>query len=496
MDNNVFSGDNAILDYLDPGNGPPTPLVELPTGLNPFREAGVKIYAKLMHALPLLNIKSVPVFNMLAEAGRRGSLDGVHAIVENSSGNTVFSLGVIGRLRGIADTRAFVSHEITEGKLKLLRLFGVTPVVNEEPICPDPRDKSSGVYKAKIAGGRSGWFNAGQYDHPGNPAAHEETTGEQIWEQTGGRVAVFCAGLGTAGTMAGAGGYLKKKNGRVVNVGVIRPPNNPVPGVRTGNLLKQVAFDWQSVTDKLQTVGTIDSYKYSLRLIRSGILGGPSSGFNLKGLLKYLEELAAGGGIDGLRDGSGEVVAVFPTCDTPLPYVDEYFKYLDAADFPGIENEELLIKAGKTAEAGHPSLLKTPAAEKTVREAYGEIFEEDPGAVWKKINGDKAVALKKGVAVIDVRRASDFDHFHVPGALNMETGFIENNLNYLAQKYKDHKIFVFCHHGNASQTAAGLLKSRGLDSYSVSGGAAAWSEENLPRQRPGVCNANHLENTD
>ena len=217
----------------------------------------------------------------------------------------MFSLGVIAGLFGVKNTKAYVSHEITEGKLKLLRLFGVAPIVNEEPICPDPSDKTSGVHKAKMMGERAGWFNAGQYTNTDNPAAHEEQTGRQIWEQTKGQVSVFCAGLGTAGTMAGAGGYLKKKNGRLANVGVVRPPNNPVPGVRTANLLRQVAFDWQSVTDSLQSVGTIDSYKYSLELIRRGILAGPSSGFNLKGLLKYLGELSKGGELDRVRNENG-----------------------------------------------------------------------------------------------------------------------------------------------------------------------------------------------
>ncbi|MYB39707.1 pyridoxal-phosphate dependent enzyme [Candidatus Saccharibacteria bacterium] len=491
MADNVFSGDGAILDYLDPGSGPPTPLIELPADLNPFKTDGVRIYAKLMHALPLLNVKSIPVFNMLNEAGRRGALADVHSLVENSSGNTVFSLGVVGNLLGIKNTKAFVSHEITDGKLKLLRLFGVSPVVNEEPICPDPSDKTSGVYKAKMMGEGEGWFNPGQYTNADNPAAHEEQTGRQIWEQTKGKIGVFCAGLGTAGTMAGSGGYLKRKNARIINVGVVRPPNNPVPGVRTANLLRQVAFDWQSVTDSLQSVGTIDSYEYSLRLIRRGILAGPSSGFNLKGLLKYLGELSGAGELDRVRGEDGEVVAVFITCDTPFPYIDEYFEYLEPADFPKVENEELLIDAGAGAGSRSLSLLGTPAGEKTVLEAYSDIFDESPDSLWEKINNGGTVSLNENVAVIDVRKANDFDHFHVPGALNMETGFIEDNLGYLAQKYKRHKVFVFCYRGNLSQTAAALLKSKDVDSYSVSGGTVAWSEKNLPRQRPGVCKVRH-----
>lgn len=490
MDKNVFSGDEAVFNYLNPDNNPPVPMVEIPEALNPFKRDGVRIYAKLMHALPLLNVKSVPVFNMLNEAYERGTLKDIHSIIENSSGNTVLSLSVVANLLGIKNTKAFVSHEITEGKLKLLQLFGVVPIVNEEPICPDPTDKTSGVYKSKVLGSRPGWFNAGQYDNSDNPSAHEAWTGKQIWEQTGGRINIFCTGLGTAGTMAGAGSYLKEKNRQIINVGVVRTPNNPVPGVRTENLLREVAFNWRGVMDSLQPVGTIDSYKYSLQLVRHGILAGPSSGFNLKGLLKYLEELSAGSGFNHLRNKDGEIIAVFITCDTPLPYVDEYFKYLEAADFPEIENKELLLSAG---EPDSTSLLNVAAGEKNVQQAYSEIFQEEPALLWKKVNGGQDVRFKDKVVVIDIRKSNDFEHFHVPNSLNMREESIEDNLSSLAQKYKNYKVFMFCYRGNSSQKAAALLKSRGIDSYSVSGGAIAWSEAGLPRQRPGVCKINHAE---
>lgn len=82
---NVFSGDNAILDYLNPESQIFTPLVELPKILNPFYGDGVRIYAKLLNTLPLTNVKSIPAFNMLQEMSRKGELDNIHTIIENSS---------------------------------------------------------------------------------------------------------------------------------------------------------------------------------------------------------------------------------------------------------------------------------------------------------------------------------------------------------------------------------------------------------------------------
>jgi cysteine synthase len=89
------------------------PLVELPDRCNPFQKDGVRIYAKLMNMLPLANVKSLPALNMLLEAEESGRLKKVHTLIENSSGNTVFSLATIARLFDIEKTKAIVSHEVT-----------------------------------------------------------------------------------------------------------------------------------------------------------------------------------------------------------------------------------------------------------------------------------------------------------------------------------------------------------------------------------------------
>ena len=192
---------------------------------------------------------------MLDEANRKGRLEGVSKLIENSSGNTVLSLAVLGKLMGINTTKAFVSHEVSPGKLQLLRLFGVELRVNEEPICPDPEDKESGIYKAQKVGNKKGWFNPGQYENESNPKSHEKWTAKQIWEQLNGNIQLFCAGLGTTGTMVGCSKFLKNKNKDIRTVGIIRTPNNPIPGVRTRGLLNMIAFNWKNYTDHVEEVG-------------------------------------------------------------------------------------------------------------------------------------------------------------------------------------------------------------------------------------------------
>jgi len=341
---NVFDGPDALRDFLNPGKHPNLPLVELPAKLNPFAADNIRIFAKLMSMLPLGNVKSVPAFNMIREKYRQGDLEGVKRIVENSSGNTVSSMALVARQFGIDQTQSYVPAEISWNKLLMLRFFGIEPIVNLEPTNPDETDHQSGVYKAKKDGEEKEAINPGQYHNEDNPKSHERWTAQQIWEQTEGRIDIFCAGLGTTGTVIGNSRFLKSKKESLQVVGAMRAPDQYVPGVRTDKLLKLVGFDWQEYVDSIERVDTAVSYQLSMELSRQGIVVGPSSGLALAGLLQYLTGLKQKNKIEALRDNqSGDVVCVFLCPDGPLPYLDEYFKYLDSSNFPLIKNEELML---------------------------------------------------------------------------------------------------------------------------------------------------------
>lgn len=483
--NNVFSGKNAVLDFLNPDNNPVIPMVEIPDTLNPYRNDGVRIYAKLMNTLPLNNVKSLPSYNMLMEAKEYGHLDNVDTIIENSSGNTVFSLAVIGRLLGVAHTKAVVSNEVSLGKLNMLRLFGTEVIVNKEPICPDPSDKASGIYKAKVWAQENGWLNAGQYDNTDNPKAHEKWTGKQIWEQMQGDISVFCAGLGTTGTMVGAGRYLKQKNSQIKNIGVARLPNNPIPGPRTKNLLREIAFDWKDIVDSVEEVGTVDSYKESLNLCRNGLLVGPSSGFALKGLLNYLSRTKEHNQLDGLRNQNGEIVCVFIACDSPFPYLNEYFEYLDTDLFPKIENENLL---NRSLQRNTKSQLDNVAEyEISVEQAFAESYKEDSKIVWNQLLNDEVISTRDNVVILDLRNKVDFEHFHIPNSRNVEYSSLEKDITKYATQLKNKKVITICYRGNTSKLATSMLRERNIEAYTVNGGITEWSAKDLPRWRPDIC---------
>ena len=479
---NFFSGKNAVLNFLNPNKNMPLPLVEIPEKLNPFYKEGVRIYAKLMNMLPLSNVKSLPAFNMLNN--QKGNLENVGNIIENSSGNTVLSLAVIARLIGIENTHAFVSNEILYGKLQLLRLFGVNPIINEEPICPDPSDKTSGIYKAKKIGNKQEWFNAGQYENDFNPQSHERWTAKQIYEQLHGDIQLFCSGLGTTRTMVGCSRFFKKKNKSIKTVGIIRTPNNPIPGVRTKGLLNMIAFDWKKYTDSFEEIGTKESFERSLELIRHGLVVGPSSGFALAGLVKHLTSLKERRGLSKLKNKKGKINAVFICCDSPFPYINEYFEHLGENNFPRIKNEELLLNKNKLAGSISDNKEKNNFSP---IETYDLVYGTEKEKVWDLIRKNKKVPIKNNWILLDIRKKKEFEHFHLVGSKNIEYSKFLKNIEKEIKSLKKKKVIVICNLGLKSNYISSLLRKRGIEAYNLKEGITEWSNLNLPRWKPEIC---------
>ncbi len=190
-----------------------------------------------MFLLPLLSVKSLPAIYMLLEAERAGRLDGVHTVVENSSGNTGFSLGILAALFHIRRVVAVVPWDIAPGKLDLLRLCGVEP-----KLVRDAPGEPSGIAQARETGKQTGWFSPGQYDNEANPAAFEKWVAPEIWRQTGGKLTVFAAGVGTSGTLVGSSRYFRRVAPQVTLVGAICGAQSAVPGVRSESRLREIAF--------------------------------------------------------------------------------------------------------------------------------------------------------------------------------------------------------------------------------------------------------------
>lgn len=459
MNNNFFSGEDGLFNYLEPKREKMIPLVELPASLNPFAKYDIHICAKLMNSLPLMNVKSLPAWYMSQDASGRA-----RHLVESSSGNTVASMGLLKDHFGFESVKAIVSNDVTDDKLAFLRVAGLDIEFVESPICPDPRDPNGPINQAKTQGERENWNNPGQYDNPHNPQAHYEITGPQIIDQVGtDNLAFFAAGLGTTGTFTGASRYVKEQAPATTIIGAVRAPNNPVPGVRTRNQLAEIDFDWQDYIDKenIFKIGERDSYLRSLEMIRKGLLVGPSAGFALSALLAKLELLESSGEIENYRGK----YAVFICPDSPLLYVNDYEKVLG----PGYFGQKIGLDLAKKTESKNTIDNNDFAAEEIQPEELLEI-----------VRGNT-----RDINIIDVRSDSAYQDHHIDGSVNIELDVLSDRLSEFDH---DKPTYFVCARGVASAKACKVAESQGVkNSKSLAGGMIRWSELDYPRVKDPVC---------
>ncbi len=317
---NVFSGQKAILDYLTPGSTGPAPLVELPSRLNTFHKDGVRIYVKLMQTVPLANIKSLPSFFML-DSLSASERKNIKHLVEYSSGNTVMSLAVLSRHFGIPHMHAIITPDVPKNKQNFLRLVGADLIISHGVPSPDVFGTSGGIWDATHMGKKTGWHNFNQYTNANNPKASYNIIGKEIAKQLP-DVGLFCASLGTGGTILGAAKYLKKKNPDVFVLGTSIKRGNSIPGPRNEDAVKKLGLPWESVVDEEMPIETKPAFLYSHKLIREGLFVGPSTGMQFAGVLKKLASLKK------KKELHKNTKVVFVACDTMFPYIEDYFSVL------------------------------------------------------------------------------------------------------------------------------------------------------------------------
>ncbi|RMH77787.1 MAG: cysteine synthase family protein, partial [Calditrichaeota bacterium] len=174
------------------------------------RETRANIFAKLEFFNPAGSIKDRMAWFIIEDAERKGLLKPGGVIVENSSGNTGAALAMIAAIKGY---RCIITmpDKMSEEKRNLIRAFGAEVVVTPTDV---PADSPESYYSVarRIAEETPNAFYPDQYNNPRNIDAHYHTTGPEIWEQTGGKVDIFVCGIGTGGTLSGAGRYLKEQN--------------------------------------------------------------------------------------------------------------------------------------------------------------------------------------------------------------------------------------------------------------------------------------------
>src|SRR5215203_2443506 len=174
------------------------------------------LLAKLEYMNPGGSVKDRPAVKMLDVAEKEGLLKPGGTIVEPTSGNTGAGLALAAAVKGYRCI-CVMPDKTSKDKQDFLKALGAEVVVTPT-LAPDDAESYYAVAE-RLAGEIPGGFKPGQYENPANALAHYETTGPEVWEQTGGRITHFVAGMGTCGTITGTGHYLKDKNSLIKVIG-------------------------------------------------------------------------------------------------------------------------------------------------------------------------------------------------------------------------------------------------------------------------------------
>ena len=270
-----------------------TPLIRLhrmTEGLN------AEILVKYEAMNPGGSIKDRVAKRMIEKAIENGDLKPGGTIIEATAGNTGAGLAQAAAVYGY---RAIfvLPDKMSKEKVSLLQAYGAETVITPTAVPPDSPESYNGVAE-RLSREIPGAFRPAQFDNMENTAAHFEGTGPEIWEQTGGKLDIFVAGMGTGGTISGTGAYLKKRDPKITVIGA-----DPEGSILSGDSPKSwkvegIGEDFipknfnRQVVDEMIRVSDHESFQYARRLAREeGILTGGSGGTALAAAFRYAKRV-------------------------------------------------------------------------------------------------------------------------------------------------------------------------------------------------------------
>ena len=285
-----------------------TPLLRL-RHLNRDLPVGVEILVKAEHLNPGGSVKDRPALSMILEGERSGRLRPGMTIVDATSGNTGIAYAMIGAARGYPVTVCLPKNASIQRK-NILRAYGVEIIETDQMLSTDGAQR---IARELHAAEPDKYFYPDQYNNDANWLAHYETTANEIWTQTEGRVTHFLTGLGTSGTFTGVVRRLRKFKPELNALSV--QPESPLHGLEG---LKHMAtasrpgiYD-ETLVNGVIEVSTEDAFDMSRRLAREqGLLVGPSSGANVFAARKLAHSLSV------------DAVIVTILCDGGERYLNE-----------------------------------------------------------------------------------------------------------------------------------------------------------------------------
>lgn len=282
-----------------------TPLLEL-HGIMRERKLKARLLAKLEYCNPAGSVKDRVALAMIRDAEEKGLLQEGSVIIEPTSGNTGIGLACMGVSRGYR-VIIVMPDSMSPERRQLMGAYGAEVVLT-----PGVLGMQGAVDEAaRLAGQLPNSFLAGQFDNPANPTVHFHTTGPEIWHDSGGQVDIFVAGVGTGGTITGAGKYLRAQNPQI-QVVAVEPAASPLlsRGMTGTHGLQGIGANFipavldTAVYDRVIPVTEEEAFAAArLAAQKEGLLAGISSGAALHGAITLAQ----------LPENAGKtIVTLFP----------------------------------------------------------------------------------------------------------------------------------------------------------------------------------------
>jgi cysteine synthase B len=265
-----------------------TPIVEL---VHLCNNPAVRLFGKLEGNNPAGSVKDRPAYYMIKKAEESGELTHDKTIVEPTSGNMGIALAMIGAFKGYK-VKLFMPECVSMERRSILEAFDADVVLT-----PDKEGTDGAIRRADqfVQEHPDKYYRPNQFENPNNVLAHYETTGPEVFNQTGGDVDIFIAGMGTTGTLMGVGSYLKEVKPEVRIIGVEPKIGHAIQGLKNMNeaivpgIYRPDAIDDKLVIDDEEAFETA-----RLLAVKEGLFVGMSSGAAVAGALRVASDMKHG----------------------------------------------------------------------------------------------------------------------------------------------------------------------------------------------------------
>ncbi len=410
-----------------------TPLVRLQRIVPP---GAATVVAKLEYLNPGGSTKDRIGIKMIEAAEQEGKLKPGGTIVEPTSGNTGVGLAIAAALKGYRCIFV-MPDKMSQEKISLLRAYGAEVVICPYAVEPESPESYYSV-SDRLAEEIPGAYKPDQYTNPGNPQAHYETTGPEIWEQTGGEIDALVIAVGTGGTITGCARYLKEQKAGLLVVGA-----DPEGSIYTAGdkmhpyLVEGVGEDFwpktfdRGVVEQWVTVSDRDSFVTARRMAREeGLLIGGSGGTAVYAAVEIAKQLGEGKTVVTLIPDTGRAYLSkfyddnymidlgFIERKGTMPTVDEVlrFKRIEEPKLPALVTIESHQKVGEAIDLMQRySISQLPVVRnepvETLADVIGSLQERGLlDRVFRNpdsLNEDVASAMDPPLAAVDATESVD-----------------------------------------------------------------------------------------